>query len=69
MPIVIVDYALPENKITKFFIYHFVKLYESKYYPEFIKTNLKALIREYGIEIEKEIPVRFGGAKIDEGNK
>lgn len=37
--IVIVDYALPENKIGRFLIYHFVKLYEGKYYIEFIKSE------------------------------
>ncbi|ODS35632.1 MAG: hypothetical protein A7316_00740 [Candidatus Altiarchaeales archaeon WOR_SM1_86-2] len=65
--VVIVDYALPENKISRFLVYHLTKLYETRYYPEFIKSDLKALIRKYGIGIEKEIPVMFGSAKILKG--
>jgi len=54
--LVIVDYALPKSKISKFLIYHFVKLYE-KYYPEFIKSDLEALLRKSGIEVKEELPV------------
>lgn len=31
--IVVVDYALPVNKISRFLIYHIIRSYESKYYP------------------------------------
>ena len=65
--IIIIDYALPRNKIGKYLIYHFVKSYESKYYPKFIKSDIKALIKKYGIDIEKEIPVMCGGAIILKG--
>src|SRR3990170_7052637 len=39
---VIVDYALPENKIGRFLIYHFVRLYEREYYSRFIKSDVEA---------------------------
>jgi demethylmenaquinone methyltransferase/2-methoxy-6-polyprenyl-1,4-benzoquinol methylase len=65
--IVIVDYALPKNKIGKYLIYRFVKSYESQYYPEFIKSDIRATIRKSGIEIENEIPVLFGAGKISKG--
>ena len=61
--IVIIDYALPENKISRFLIYHFVKLYEGKYYLEFIKSDLEALFIKSGIEIKEELPVLLGGGK------
>ncbi len=64
--IVIVDYALPKNKVSRFFIYHLVKLYEP-YYPEFIKSDLEALLRKSGIEIEEELPVLLGAGKIIKG--
>ncbi len=67
--IVIVDYALPKNKIGRFLIYHFVKSYESKYYPEFIKSDIRALIRKLGIKIEKECLVMRGAGIILKGNK
>lgn len=65
--IVIVDYALPKNKIGKYLIYRFVKSYESKYYPEFIKSDIRALIRKSGIEIENELPVLLGAGRILKG--
>ncbi len=64
--VVIVDYALPKNKVSRFFIYHLVKLYEP-YYPEFIKSDLKALLRKSGIEVEEEFPVLFGAGRIIKG--
>lgn len=65
--IVIIDYALPDNKISRFLIYHFVKFYESKYYPEFIESDLEELLRKYGIKIKEEIPIIFKGAIILKG--
>jgi len=65
--IVIVDYILPENKISRFLIYHFVRFYESRYYPEFIESDFKVLLGKYRIRKEIEIPVMFGCAKILKG--
>lgn len=65
--IVIVDYALPKNKIGRFLVYRFVKSYESRYYPEFIKSYLEALLRRSGIEIEKERSVLLGSGRILKG--
>jgi len=36
--VVIVDYALPKNKLKRFLTYHIVQLYEP-YYPEFINPT------------------------------
>lgn len=65
--IMLIDYALPENKIHRSIIYHFVKLYEGKYYLEFIKSDLKELSRKSGIEITDELPVFLGAGRILKG--
>lgn len=65
--IVIVDYTLPKNKIGRHLIYHFVESYESKYYPEFVKSEIEALLRKSGIEIEKELPILLGAGRILKG--
>jgi len=65
--IVIVDYALPENRISRFLAYHFVKLYEKEYYSKFIKSDLEALLRKSGIEIKEKLPVLLGAGKILKG--
>ncbi len=64
--IIIVDYALPQNKIRKFLIYNIVRLYEP-YYREFITSQLEALLRKSGIEIKEELPVVFGAGRILKG--
>jgi demethylmenaquinone methyltransferase/2-methoxy-6-polyprenyl-1,4-benzoquinol methylase len=67
--IVIIDYALPENRIRRFLIYHFVNLYEGKYYSKFIKSDLEALLKKTGIEIKEELSVLLGAGKILKGIK
>ncbi len=66
---VIVDYALPKSKIARFLIYHSVKFYEGKYYSEFIKSDLKTLLRKKGIEIKEELQVLLRAGKILKGIK
>src|SRR3972149_8548562 len=58
--IVIVDYALPRNRIGRFLIYHFVRLYERESYLRFIKSDLEALLRKSCIEIKEELRVLLG---------
>jgi len=65
--VVIVDYALPRNKIGRFLIYHFVNLYEGRYYSAFIKSDLGALLGKTGVEIKGELPVLLGAGKILKG--
>jgi ubiquinone/menaquinone biosynthesis C-methylase UbiE len=62
--ILIVDYSLPENRIGKYLIFHFVKTYESVYYAQFIKSDLKFLLTELGIKVVAEFSVLTGGGRI-----
>ena len=64
--IVIADYGLPRNKLGRFLVYHFVKLYE-KYYPEFIKSDFEALLRGSGVEIQQWRSVLLGAGRIWRG--
>jgi len=66
--IVIVDYAVPKNRVWRFLIYHFVKLYE-RYYPEFMKSDLETLLRKSGIEIKEELPVLLGAGRVLKGKR
>lgn len=67
--IALVDYALPKNKIGRFLIYHLVRLYEGKYYVQFIESDFKALLKKAKIEIKEEVPVLIGGGRILKGIK
>lgn len=67
--IVIVDYALPKNKkLSRFLIYHFVKIYEP-FYPEFIKSDFESLVKKSGIIIKEELSVLLGAGRIIKGIK
>ncbi len=65
--IVIVDYALPEDRDGRFLIYHFVKLYEGKYYMEFIRSEFEELLGKSGIKITEKLPVLLGAGRILKG--
>lgn len=65
--IVIIDYSLPENKIGRSLIYRLVKLYEGKFYVEFIHSDLRGLLSKSGIKVTEERSVLIGAARILKG--
>src|SRR3989337_2539412 len=67
--LVIVDYALPENKIGRFLIYRLVSFYEGEYYRKFIASDLEVLLGETGIEIKVQLPILLGAGRILKGIK
>ncbi|MCK4225218.1 MAG: class I SAM-dependent methyltransferase [candidate division Zixibacteria bacterium] len=67
--IVIVDYAPPKGKIRIFLFYHFVNLYESRYFSEFIKTDLKDLLKKVRLDLRDSCYLFFGHVKISKCEK
>jgi demethylmenaquinone methyltransferase/2-methoxy-6-polyprenyl-1,4-benzoquinol methylase len=65
--VVIVDYALPKNRIGRFLTYRLVLLYEAEYYKTFIESDVEALLRRIGIRIQAELPILLGGGRILKG--
>ena len=47
--------------------HHLSKSHETKYYPEFIDSDLEALLRKSGIEIKEELPLLLGAGRILKG--
>ena len=62
--IIIVDYALPRNRIGRFLSYRLTRLYERSYYSEFIKSDIEDLLRKSGVELREATPALFGNARI-----
>jgi len=59
--ILIVDYALPQNKIGASLVRGLVELYEGAYYANFIESDLARLLSRIGVEIEgKNCTKRLG---------
>jgi len=67
--IVMVDYDLPRNKISRALIYRLVTLYEGEYYKQFIASDLDSLLRKTGIEFVERLSVLFGAGRILKGIK
>lgn len=42
--VVIVDYALPRNRVWRWLVYHAVKLYERDHFADFVHQDLAALL-------------------------
>ncbi len=67
--IVIVDYALPKNKLGRFLVHRLVSLYEGEYYRAFIRSDLEALLKRTGIDVKQMLPIVLGAGRILKGTK
>jgi ubiquinone/menaquinone biosynthesis C-methylase UbiE len=65
--IMIVDYDLPHNRISRAMIYRLITLYEGEYYKQFIGSELDSLLHQTGIEAVKRVPILFGAGRILKG--
>ncbi len=65
--IVTVDYDLPKSKIGRLLIYHFIALFEAKYYKNFIKFDLEALLNKNKIKIIEKDTILHGAGRILKG--
>lgn len=62
--VVVVDYALPRNRIWRWFVLHVVKLYERDHYVEFVHADLADLLARSGISIRAEHRALLGTTRI-----
>jgi hypothetical protein len=67
--ILVVDYALPRNPVAAWFAFHFVKLYERDHYAEFVRSDLRALLRRVGVEVEAQRSGLAGLVSIYTGHR
>ena len=63
--IMIIDYSSSsEKRVGGYFVRYVARLYESKYYAEFIHSDLNSLLKEYGIEVIAELSAMYGVVRI-----
>lgn len=67
--IIVVDYALPPNRVASALAFHIVKLYERDHYATFVKSDLAPLLESTGIEVLDQRSMLFGLAKVIVGRK
>jgi len=66
---VIVDYDLPRNKISRALMYRRITLYKGEYYKQFIVSDLDSLLRKTGVEVMEGVSVLLGAGRILKGIK
>lgn len=66
---VVVDFALPLNRIGKYLVYDLVKAPMGKHFVEFTHSDLEGLLKESGIEIREERRAILGAVRILKGTK
>ena len=63
--ILIIDYSTsPKSRLARYFLRYIARLFESKYYPEFIHSDLQSLLKSQGIEVTAERYVIYGICKM-----
>ena len=72
--VLIVDFGLPQNRLHRLLDYSliygvFSLFHGHRYYAEFVKSDLKALLGKLGVETEKELPVLLGSGRVLKGVK
>ena len=67
--ITIVDYGLPRSQIASRLVFEIIKLYESDYYADFVKSDWRALLESAGVEVSYEHPALRGMARIMTGRR
>ena len=65
--IIVLDYDLPKNRISRPLVYHLNSLFESDYYKDFIKSDLEALLRKHGITVIEKQKAMHGAGRILKG--
>jgi len=62
--LVVVDYALPRNRVWRWLVYNVVKLYERDSYADFVHADLAAVLAREGISIRAEHRALLGTARV-----
>lgn len=65
--IVVVDYGLPRNRLSRSLIYLLVSLYEGEYYKVFIRSGLTEILESSGIHIVEERTALFRSVRMIRG--
>jgi len=62
--VVVVDYALPRNRVWRWVVYHVVKTYEPAPYAGFVHADLVALLARSGISLRADHRALLGAARV-----
>lgn len=67
--VVVVDYALPRNRVANWLAYHIVKQYERDHYETFVRSDIARLLERASIDTSRRRPALFGLVQITTGHR
>lgn len=67
--VIIVDFALPLNKLGKYLVYDLVRVPMGKHFVEFTHSDLEGLLGESGFKTGEQRWAIFGGVRILRGTR
>ncbi len=67
--VIVVDYALPRNRVASSLAYHIIKLYERDHYASFVNADVAALLESAGVEPSGHRPALLGFAQVTTGRR
>ncbi|MGZ4942136.1 MAG: hypothetical protein ACXV5P_07525, partial [Halobacteriota archaeon] len=65
--IMIVEYAVPPVSVWHSLLLRLARRGEGEYFAEFVTSDFRRLLKRTGIQIEQEVPVLIGIARITRG--
>lgn len=67
--VLVVDYALPYNRLGRAVIYRIIKTYEGKHYVDFVHSDVAGLLAKNGINVVEKLRLLVGAAVALKGTK
>jgi len=61
---IVVDYSMPESRFIRFFALSFLNLYECRYYPEFVRSDVVSMIAGQGFLLKEKTDLVLGSVMI-----
>ena len=65
--ITIVEYAIPSTNAWHALLLRLARWGEGRYFAEFVSSDFRGLLKKVGIEIDREVPMLMGIARITRG--
>ncbi len=62
--VIVVDYGLPRNRLSRALVYRAVKLYEREHYAEFIRSDLPAALESAGLHLHAIHSLFIGAVRV-----
>ncbi|WP_282007039.1 methyltransferase domain-containing protein [Propioniciclava sinopodophylli] len=67
--VIIVDYGLPRSRLARGLVVRIVRTYEGRHYVEFLAEDLRGILEDAGIRVDREWSALGGVARVVTGHR